>query len=78
MAGSRHSGWGEAPCPPLDPIRWSWWVTESPVPPARMCLGVGSSVHQQRLWEKVWMVGGESVVTPAEGSHQDWLGRDLQ
>lgn len=48
------------------------------MPPARMCLGVGSSVHQQRLWEKVWMVGGESVVTPAEGSHQDWLGRDLQ
>lgn len=40
------------------PLGGAGMVTESPVPPARMCLSVGSSVHQQRLWEKVCMVGG--------------------
>lgn len=62
---------------PWTPLGGAGVVTKSPGLPARMCLGVGSSVHDpQRLWEKVWMVGEKSVVTPV--SHQDWLRKDLQ
>lgn len=43
----------------LSPSGGAGFVLECPSPPARTCLGVNSSVHQQRLWGEVGVRDGK-------------------
>lgn len=78
MQGPDTVAWGEAPCPPLDPIRWSWGGNRESSAPCQDVSRCGQLCASAEAVGEGVDGRGESIVTPAEGSHQDWLGRDLQ